>query len=389
MKRAAPLACQLASLLAFSLAFLLGACAPVAAPIVAPFPADARVSPEDGYLYEAVAIAPRVHAFMSREPFQVQPLGNVTAIEQSDGFVLVDSGGSPAAAERIVAFLGEIADKPVKAIVLTHWHGDHVLGLRTLLARWPDARTISTAQTRASLMSAETARFMPTGDAANDSAIQANLAGGVAFLQGRSGQADLTDEERRGYAQAARVLAQHAQDLRGAARIAPGESFADRMVIEDSVAPAEIAFLGRANTDGDAVVWLPRQRVLVTGDIVVSPIPFGFGSYPESWSGVLERLKAYDFATLVPGHGRAMQDRAYLDRLIGLIAEMRRQTAPLAAEGLSLEDVRARTDFSAQAAAFTGGSPWLGRWFNAYWTQPFVASAYKEARGEPIVQGGG
>ncbi|MDX2237285.1 MAG: MBL fold metallo-hydrolase [Hyphomonadaceae bacterium] len=363
------------------LALAVVACASVPASV--PYPGDAIVQRTDGYLYEPVGVAPRVTALMSPEPFQVQPLGNVTLIEQSDGVVLVDAGGSPAAAERIAAFVREIAPgKRVKAIVITHWHGDHVLGLRTLLAHWPEARTISTVETRASLTSAATARFMPTEDAANNAVLQRNLAEGVAFLRGRSTQAELT-EERQGYAQAARVVAQHAHDLEGAARIAPNETFTDRLVIADRDAPVEILFLGRANTDGDAVVWLPRQRVLVTGDVVVSPIPFGFGSYPAEWIGVLERLKAYDFATLVPGHGGPMRDRVYLDRLIALLREVRAQARP----DETLEEARARVTLGAQADAFTGGSAWRRRWFNAYWTQAIVVSARKEARGEAIVQG--
>ena len=52
----------------------------------------------------------------------------------------------------------------------------------------------------------------------------------------------------------------------------------------------------------------------------------------------------------------------------------------------ALDQVLARVDLEAQARAFTGGDPWLERWFDQFWTRPIVASAYKEARGEPIVQ---
>ena len=144
----------------------------------------------------------------------------------------------------------------------------------------------------------------------------------------------------------------------------------------------------RANTDGDAIAWLPRQRILVTGDIVVSPIPFGFFSFPESWISVLQRLKGFDFALLVPGHGEPQRDATYLDRLIGTIADIRAQVAPLARQGLGLDEVRKKVDFSRQSDIF-GTTPRLRAAFEPLWLTPMVENAWKEARGVPIVQGEG
>ncbi len=172
----------------------------------------------------------------------------------------------------------------------------------------------------------------------------------------------------------------------GALTLQPAEGYARRLVIADAQAPVEALFLGRANTDGDAEIWLPRQRILASGDTVVSPVPYGFGSYPKDWIGVLQKLRAYPFRTLVPGHGEPQHDRAYLDRLIALIQAVRAQVGPLARQGLSLKTVEEKVDLSAQRKAFVGDDPWLGQWFDQYWSEPIVRSAYKEARGEPIVQ---
>jgi hypothetical protein len=265
------------------LAVLAACAAPAvrrAADLDVPYPADAIVLASDGYLQEAERLAPLVHLFSSPDPFHVQPIGNVVAVEQRDGFVLVDSGGSPAAAERIAAFLRKIAAKPVKAIVITHWHGDHAMGLRTLLAHWPGARTISTASTQVNLTSPTTARFMPTGDQANNAKIQRGLAEGVTFLQGRSQDAQFSERERAGYAQAARELAQHARDLQGAARLAPRETFAERLVIEDADAPVEILFLGRANTDGEAMRSSGCRTNVFSPPATSSYRPFPMASAP-------------------------------------------------------------------------------------------------------------
>jgi glyoxylase-like metal-dependent hydrolase (beta-lactamase superfamily II) len=197
-----------------------------------------------------------------------------------------------------------------------------------------------------------------------------------------------TEAQRQFYDRMAREAQAGAADFHGTYLVPPTETFIDHLTIDDPERPVQLMFLGRANTEGDAIAWLPRQRILMTGDIVVSPIPFGFGSYPESWIGVLQRLKALNFALLVPGHGEPMSDAAYLDRLIAAIGEIRAQVGPLARQGLTLEQVRQRVDLSAQTALFAT-TPRAGRLFDAYWLQPMVENAWKEARGVPILQGEG
>ena len=100
---------------------------------------------------------------------------------------------------------------------------------------------------------------------------------------------------------------------------------------------------------------------------------------------MLERLKALDYALLVPGHGEPQADAVYLDRLTATIADIRAQVGPLARQGLSLEEVRERVDFSAQTEIF-GTTPRLRLGFESYWLNPMVENAWKEARGETIAR---
>ena len=347
-------------------------------------PGPERPRPEDGYFQETLKVAPGVWAFV--EPrFQVQPIGNVTVIEQVDGLVLVDSGGSPGSARRIVAEIRRLSAKPVKAVVITHWHGDHPQGLSEILKAWPNARTIATRPTQAHLRDRKTMNTPAILDSATDEAFYKRGQGFIAFSQRMADQAT-TPEEKEGWSGAARLFTQYADDMRGAVTISTAEAFDERLSLPDARRPVEIRFLGRANTDGDAVVWLPKQKVLIAGDIVVAPFPFGFGSYPADWLRTIDRLGAYDFEVLVPGHGGPQRDGAYLDRLAAAIAEVRAKVEPLAKEGRSLDDVRKQLDFSDQARGFVGDDPWLRRWFREYWIAPFVASTYKEATGQPIVQ---
>jgi hypothetical protein len=76
----------------------------------------------------------------------------------------------------------------------------------------------------------------------------------------------------------------------------------------------------------------------------------------------------------------------YLDQVIALLTEIRAQVAPVAQA--PLDEARRGVNLGAHSDLFSGGDPWKRRWFGAYWAQPIIASAWREARGEPIVQGG-
>lgn len=179
---------------------------------------------------------------------------------------------------------------------------------------------------------------------------------------------------------------QYHRDMDGALTLAPKESLKKEMLLDDKERPVRLLFLGRANTDGDLVAWLPRQRLVATGDVVVAPSPYGFRSFPKDWIKVLSRLKALKPLLLVPGHGPAQRDTSYVDRMIALVKDVRRQVRPLVAAGATIEEIQRKVDLTAHKRQLVGDDPWKGRWFDAYWKQPIVVSAYKEAKGEPIEQ---
>lgn len=343
-----------------------------------------RPRPEDGYFQAPRRVAPGVWV-LTEPKFQVQPIGNVTVIDQSDGLVLVDAGGSPGSGRRIVAMIKALSRKPVKAVIITHWHGDHPQGLSEVLKAWPGARTIATRATQAHLADPATMNTPAKPDPAANAAFQKQVHGFIDYTRTMAGRA-ADPREQAGWRAAERLFHQYAEDMDGAVTLPVTEGFERRLVIPDARAPVEALFLGRANTDGDAVVWLPRQKALVTGDTVVAPFPFGFGSYPSDWLGVLSKLGAYDFKVLVPGHGAPQHDRRYLDRVRAALEDVGAQVRTLADAGLSLEETTRRFDGERQLADFAGDDPWLRRWLRAYWLTPVIASAYKEAKGQPIVQ---
>ncbi|MBV8976794.1 MAG: MBL fold metallo-hydrolase [Alphaproteobacteria bacterium] len=350
----------------------------------APVGAQGSPAADTGY-FQIVRPVDKGVWLLAEPKFQLQPIGNVTVIEQRDGLVLVDAGGSPGAGRRIVAMVKSLSAKPVKAVIVTQWHGDKPQGLTEILKEWPAARTIATSTTQAHLRDPATMNTPALPDAARNAAFQAQVQDEIAYMR-QALRSAKTAREREGFDAEIRMLEQYALDMDGALTIATKEGFDDRLELADPERPVEARFLGRANTDGDAVVWLPKQKIVVAGEIVILPFPYGFESYPSDWLATLAKLRPIQYRLLIPGHGMPQTDRVQLDRIAAALKDVRAQVTPLAAQGLSLDQVRAKVDLSAEAKTFVGDDPWLRRWFDMFFAAPIVASAYKESRGEPIVQ---
>ena len=348
---------------------------------------EAQTQAADVSPFVASPVAPKIYLLSTPDDFFAFAVGNVTLIEQSDGFVVIDSGMTAAHGRKVVAYARSLSPKPIKAVAITHWHGDHPQGVSAIRDAYPGVRIIATAATEAAMLSPAAAfdiGYSPHKQA--DAAVAARVADEKApYLKLLNDPSTTADRKER----IGKALAQfdaYAEDFRGSYIVPPTETFERQLLLDDPDMPVRLMFLGRANTDGDLVAWLPKQKLVVTGDIVVSPYPFGFGSYPADWAATLGKIKSLGFATLIPGHGKPQGDPAYLDKLVTVIAEIRRQVGPLAKQGLSLEEVRKKVDFSKVGELF-GTTPRDKANFQGLFADPMTKSAYQEALGQKIVQG--
>jgi glyoxylase-like metal-dependent hydrolase (beta-lactamase superfamily II) len=252
-------------LLALSLPLFLAAAAPGPA-----IPAETA----HDYLQISAPIAQGVHVLRQSAPNFAGVIGNVTVIEQSDGLVLIDSGASHGNGERVVEMVRAISSKPVKTVVITHWHNDHPLGLSAIVAAWPGVDIIA-HEAAAADMEAGRLGKIPRAPSAEYETTRIEALH-KAYEQVRAEDASKAEsaEEKRGWKRAFVALPLRVADVAGTYLVMPKRTFAERLALPDATAPVELMFLGRANTSGDISAWLPKQCVLVAGDAVVEPIPY-------------------------------------------------------------------------------------------------------------------
>lgn len=350
-------------------------------------PAPAPEDPEQAALVSGRLMAPEKvtdHVWVMRQPDRVWSavVGNVEIIEQSDGVVLVDSGGTIQDGRDVLAAVARLTSKPVKAVIVTHWHNDHPFGVPAIVAKYPKVRIIATETTARALADIEvhgTGIGKPNPERRDKRFKSAETR--AADYRKSAADPSLSPEVRHEYAtEAAWVLERAKRQLEGFV-VLPTETFTDRLAIDDPVAPVEALYLGRGNTTGDAFAWLPKQKVMIAGDSVVAPTPYGFGTPTAPWLATYDKMGAYPFTVLIPGHGRVQRDRSYIATLRWSMADIERQAKALAATDPNPEAALKKFDRSEQRRRFGANDAWSQRWLDDYWIDGMFTGAFQRTKG--------
>jgi glyoxylase-like metal-dependent hydrolase (beta-lactamase superfamily II) len=321
--------------------------------------ADATPYP---FSFEEVKLAPGVYGFIEKTGHAVVS-GNSVAIVGDDGVVVVDTGHHPRLTRMMIERLRAITPKPVLYVVNTHWHNDHVSGNALYAEAFPHARFIAHAFT-ARTMDAEIPRYMR--DDCREFLRKQSAPLREAAAKGQDAEGRAIPEARMARLRAF-VADADAADLdctefryRGA-----DLAFEERLTVRLGGREVQVLYLGRANTAGDAVVYVPDAKVLMTGDILVHPFPFATQSYIGEWAAVLRRLEAMDADVIVPGHGPAMHDKAYLRQVAELMESIDAQVNAAWRDGMTLDELRSHVDLAAMRERFAGGSAFVAANFDA------------------------
>lgn len=318
-------------------------------------------------------IAPGVHVLRRDPSWRLPVLANTTLIVNETDAVLID-GGLPSHAEHIVTEIRAITDKPVSAIITTHWHGDHNTGHFVFKQAWPDAQIIAQENTHEAMTTGVMDYVTRTAETPVEE-LAAPARDILENLESAGGAPGLIAYFRDAVAGMAQVRADYARWQ----LVAPDQTFSERLVLYRGDRRIEVLFFGPANTEGDALVWLPNERIVIAGDIVVRPTPYGFGSAPRAWAAGLRRINDLDYAMLVPGHGDIQHDKAYVDLLARTMDHVADGACTAVGDGATDgAAIQAAIDWSVVETGFTRGNPVFERLFEVWFKRPISAGALAE-----------
>ncbi len=299
---------------------------------------------------------------------------NAAILILGDGVLVVDTQAAPSVARAVIAEIRKLTDKPVRWVVNSHWHGDHVQGNAAYRDAFPGVQFIAHTNTREDI----TERAIPQ--------LKEDTEGTAAWLERakkalETGEADgqkLTDQQkeqvRGGVERRTAFLAKMREVTEF---VLPGETFTETLTLSQQPVVRLMHYLG--HTRGDAVVYLPEARVLVTGDLL-DDLPFtGHGS-PKALVATLRQLEKLEFDAIIPGHGRVRRGaeaREHLRKVAELFDLIVQQTEAAAREGLSADDAKKKVDVSALRAHFVTDDASTRYW--NFFVGEAVARAHQEA----------
>jgi glyoxylase-like metal-dependent hydrolase (beta-lactamase superfamily II) len=276
----------------------------------------------------------------------------------------------------MIADIRKITPKPVRYVVTSHWHPDHLTGNAAFRRAYPGAVFIAHAETRRLALKKDPEVFaIQRGTQKVIETYRQVIASGE--IKGKP----IGDDLRF----ALKTMLPELEATVGDSDVSfePPTLTFDGASLEVYLGAREVRLLhlGRGNTAGDVLAYVPDAGVLATGDVLVAPRPYAGGSYLGEWQAVLQKVAALHPAALLPGHGPVQHDLDYLRRVSDLLAAVRERVDACAKQGLSLDDTRKKLDLSDLRRQFAGDDPVAKSEFDRDFIEPAVGRAYEESRG--------
>jgi len=219
----------------------------------------------------------------------------------------------------------------VKWVVNTHFHWDHYQGNQAYVGAWPaGTEIIASHATREAIES----RGIPR--------VKHEIATVPLLLERlRAERARATAEaERQRLDDEIGARSAYLAELRSMQVTLPSLTFEKSLVLYRGARSVHVLWLGKGHTDGDVVVYLPQDKVIVTGDLLHGWMPYMADGYPYDWIRTLEAASALDFDTVIAGHGDVMRGKERFALWARYFRDLLREAGEAYARGDTLAEAR-------------------------------------------------
>ncbi len=337
------------------------------------------VAASAGDAFDIIKVADGVYAAIGKGTAPMLIGSNAAIIVNEDDVVVVDSHYAPSAARALLAEIKQLTDKPVRYVVNTHWHNDHTQGNQAYFNVFPGGpEFISSHLTREDIEK----KAIPSVKQSLESTPQRIAQTEQQLASGTTSEGQpLTEEQKAQLRRHIELLKAYLEELRDLQITLPTLTFERSLVLHNDARPIHILFFHGGHTRGDVVVYLPKEKVLVAGDLVTSGLPFPRDSYPAEWVKTQNAIAALEFDQLIPGHGPVQKGKDHVKLLAQIFDSIVQQVRAAIDKGLSLEETKKAVNLEQFRQAITGGDAAQDRNFNAR-IETYIERAWREARGE-------
>jgi glyoxylase-like metal-dependent hydrolase (beta-lactamase superfamily II) len=298
------------------------------------------------------------------------PVGsNGAFIVNDDDVVVVDTHFRPSYARELQGEIKKLTPLAVHYVVNTHWHNDHTQGNQAYANAWPrGAEYVSHDNTREDIQK----KAIPSIKESLE-ALPKQIAELEAKLPGLSG-AD-ADRQRATIADRKAYL----DELKQVQITLPTLTFDRSLVLHRPSREIRLLYFGRGHTRGDIVVYLPKEKVVIGGDLLTAGIPLARDGFPAEWADTLAQVAKLDVDVVVPGHGGVKQGKKLVEDRVGFLRDLVAQVKKGVGEGKDAKAIHAGIELSRWESTFD--LPAQGPSFKDRLSL-FVERATAEAKGE-------
>jgi glyoxylase-like metal-dependent hydrolase (beta-lactamase superfamily II) len=270
-------------------------------------------------------------------------MSNAAVIEGDNDVLVVDSHVSPGGAWALQEELKAVTKKPIRWVVNSHFHFDHSHGNQIY---GPDVQIIGHDFTYTQ-MAAGKSQDSP----AREFFVGTLIPNAIKGLESRLATAK-TPEDRANIEDQLSVQRNHLEGTNAVRPTPPTMTLSRSMTLHRGSREIRLLFLGRGHTGGDVVVYLPKERIVATGDLLVEGPSYMGDAHFTEWIETIEALKQIDFETVLPGHGRAWTGKARLDHWQAYLRDFWSQAQKFHKAGTPWEEAAKLVDLRGQSANY-------------------------------------
>ncbi len=292
--------------------------------------ADAQTTSQD--LFELKQVADGVYAAIAAPRYKVN--SNAAVILTNDGVVVVDSHSKPSAAQALYREIQRLTKQPIRKIINTHFHWDHWQGNQAYAAASPNLEIITSERTKENLTRPDAG----VGGIAFYEKQLVNVPKEIETLKNDILKASNPEQKARLEANLQQAEA-YLEELKDFKPTLPTRTVSSSVTLNEQGREIQILLLGRGHTDGDVYIYLPKEKVVATGDALIDWMPFLNDGYPDEWVATLTALEQFDFAHIIPGHGE-VAPKNHLAFFRGFLTDLIAAVQKAAAEGAQLQEMQ-------------------------------------------------
>lgn len=278
----------------------------------------------------------------------VYTMSNAMVLVGEFDTLVVDSHVTPAASRALIESIPVVTDKPIRYLVNSHYHFDHAHGNQS----FPDDIEIIGHEFTRKKLNGELGNVL---EESTFKSFSDPVPATVANLQ-RQVEAETDPNRKAQLRERHRVQRDYMNAIGEVQPTPPNITLETKMTLFQVVANGsreiQLHHFGRAHTGGDVVVFLPQDKIVFTGDMMLPGLAYMGDGHVDEWPSTLDGLLSLDFDIWLPGHGPVMRSKEPVGHFQAYLRDLWTKASQMHSRGVSADQAAQQIDMSDHSRNF-------------------------------------